>query len=442
MKSLQIIGLGLALSLTLAACTGGATVPSSAQATEPATVEPATEPTLVPVEEPTAAPVEEPTAVPAAAPTAEPAAEPAALTVEQLRNAGYSGIYTYTVTLTDGVYAGEPFAADSPLAPHVEYVEHSAVFGDLVGDGSDDAAVLLVENSGGSGVFTYVSAQLNQGGAPVDGGAVLLGDRTQVSSMHLADGRLVVEIVTQGPDEPMCCGTLKVRKTLALKGGVLAEIGSEDLGNVSLGDLTGTSWTLIQVDQDQPVAPGTEITLNFADGSLNGKSGCNQYSGGVTSDGGQNLQAGQLVTTLMACPEPAMSQETAYLAALGGARQWSYSAGNLAILYQDENGDYRTLLFAPAASDATATAGATIPAPPDVINATFVCPDGTNIPVVFNNVADEAEVTLPDGVVTLPRAISGSGARYSDGTTTLWNKGNEVLVEVNGATIYEHCVAQ
>jgi membrane-bound inhibitor of C-type lysozyme len=76
------------------------------------------------------------------------------------------------------------------------------------------------------------------------------------------------------------------------------------------------------------------------------------------------------------------------------------------------------------------------------IDATFVCPDGTSIPVVFDNTADTATVTLPDGTVTLPRAESASGARYSDGTTTFWNKGDEAFVEVNGETVYDNCVAQ
>ncbi len=37
---------------------------------------------------------------------------------------------------------------------------------------------------------------------------------------------------------------------------------------------------------------------------------------------------------------------------------------------------------------------------------------------------------------------SGSGARYSDGTTTFWNKGDEALVEVDDEIVYQNCVAQ
>ncbi|MGB6014241.1 MAG: hypothetical protein WBG32_05875 [Nodosilinea sp.] len=48
--------------------------------------------------------------------------------------------------------------------------------------------------------------------------------------------------------------------------------------------------------------------------------------------------------------------------------------------------------------------------------------------------------------MTLPAldAASGtaSGARYSDGTTTLWNTGEEVLVEVDDTVVLADCTVQ
>lgn len=76
------------------------------------------------------------------------------------------------------------------------------------------------------------------------------------------------------------------------------------------------------------------------------------------------------------------------------------------------------------------------------IEATFLCPDGTSIDTVFDNAADTVTVTLPDGVVTLPHVVSASGARYSDGTTTFWNKGDEATIEISGETVYKGCIAQ
>ena len=96
----------------------------------------------------------------------------------------------------------------------------------------------------------------------------------------------------------------------------------------------------------------------------------------------------------------------------------------------------------PDGGDADYGAGAVDAATSSTIEATFVCPDGTAIDAVFYNEADTVTVALPDGEVTLPRVVSGSGARYSDDTTVFWNQGDEALVEVDGETLYQGCVAQ
>jgi membrane-bound inhibitor of C-type lysozyme len=74
--------------------------------------------------------------------------------------------------------------------------------------------------------------------------------------------------------------------------------------------------------------------------------------------------------------------------------------------------------------------------------ATFQCPEGEVVEAEFIG-SDEVVVMLPDQeAMTLPRVESASGARYSDGTTTLWNKGEEVMVEVDGEVVLSECVAQ
>ena len=42
----------------------------------------------------------------------------------------------------------------------------------------------------------------------------------------------------------------------------------------------------------------------------------------------------------------------------------------------------------------------------------------------------------------LPHVISGSGARYSDGKTTFWNKGRSALVEVDEKVVVQDCVLE
>ena len=211
-------------------------------------------------------------------------------------------------------------------------------YGDLNGDGMEDAAVLLAESSGGSGTFISVAAVVNQDGQPVNAGTAPVGDRPQLKSLAIQNGQIVMEIVTQGPDDPMCCPTLKVRKTYSLQDGRLVEVGSEELGQVSLQDLMGTSWTVEQLDFDHPVQGDEPITAEFADGQVAGSGGCNRYNAPVSSDDAQSLTIGPAISTLMACPEPSMTQEMQYLTALPNTMQWSYYIGKLALTHQQGDG--------------------------------------------------------------------------------------------------------
>ena len=45
---------------------------------------------------------------------------------------------------------------------------------------------------------------------------------------------------------------------------------------------------------------------------------------------------------------------------------------------------------------------------------------------------DLAVLTLSDREARLPRVVSGSGARYSDGNVMLWIKGDDAMLEIRG----------
>lgn len=285
--------------------------------------------------------------------TEESAAEIATpLSAEALRNASYSGIYEEPVPLVDGWYEGNAFDEANPPIFTVEYIENSELYGDLDGDGIDDAVVFLMERGGGTGAFIYVAAQFNQGGQPVDAGAVLIGDRVMVKTAGIVDGEVLLEAVVEGPGDAACCPSHKTRKDYALQEGMLAEVALEDaeLVRVSASDLDGTSWTLVELNYERPALEEPEVTIAYVGNQISGSGGCNNYTADFSlgEDNPFVLTIGPIASTMMDCPDPISEQESAYFAALQNASQWGYVIGRLAIYHVDDQRVPGRLLFVPS----------------------------------------------------------------------------------------------
>ena len=103
----------------------------------------------------------------------------------------------------------------------------------------------------------------------------------------------------------------------------------------NLAGLAGTSWKLISygnVGNQAPAVPGVETSLIFGeDGQANGNLGCNGFSGGYEEKSG-NIVFGPLASTLMACPEPQMTQEGTAFQVLTGMVRFEL-AGNTLTIY-------------------------------------------------------------------------------------------------------------
>ena len=257
------------------------------------------------------------------------------LAPDMLKNAQYAGIYDTAVQLADGHYEGKPFVEGGASRPTVDFVKGFYAFGDLTGDGIDDAVVFLAENSGGSGVFTYVAAVENRQGLPVNLGTAWLGDRGELKSVTIEDGKISVDMITQGPDDPMCCSTLEVIKSFDVENGELVELPVKEIGTISMAALDGTTWILDgygDFREPTPVLPFTEISITFdvAASKIAGSAGCNNYFAGYTEDAGRVLSIGPVGSTMMACPGGAlMLQETAYLSALQTTHSFQFWNGKL-----------------------------------------------------------------------------------------------------------------
>ena len=131
------------------------------------------------------------------------------LTVDKLRNGTYfAPAFGRNVTLVNGSYSVNT-ASD---VYNVQMLDIHA-FGDLNGDGVEDAGIILVENGGGTGQFESVIAVYNSGGSPSQAGQYILGDRVQINSMNISSGVIHLDMLVQGPSDPLCCPSLAEKQS-------------------------------------------------------------------------------------------------------------------------------------------------------------------------------------------------------------------------------------
>lgn len=90
---------------------------------------------------------------------------------------------------------------------------------------------------------------------------------------------------------------------------------------------------------------GARIDLRFDDGELSGRAACNSYGGSYQADGNA-LAVGAMSMTEMACDEPLMALEAAYLAELaqvdafqvvGDGAGLVLTGGRVALTYRAES---------------------------------------------------------------------------------------------------------
>jgi heat shock protein HslJ len=98
----------------------------------------------------------------------------------------------------------------------------------------------------------------------------------------------------------------------------LVVAGCAVTSRVATMDLPGSTWELVSMD-GEAVAGDAPPTLAFEErGAVSGSTGCNTFSGDVAIDGNA-LNFGPLITTRMACADPAANaQEEAFLSAMEG----------------------------------------------------------------------------------------------------------------------------
>ena len=143
------------------------------------------------------------------------------LTINELEGGEYRSEWfdKGKIKLSDGMYK-EKIAPDSATELVIKLSDKMA-FGDLNGDGVEDAAVILVSDPGGSGTFYDLAAVINSNGNPQHAASVFLGDRVKVEGVSIKSGKIMVKMVTHDRTDPRCCPSLRVEQEYTLQGDAL-----------------------------------------------------------------------------------------------------------------------------------------------------------------------------------------------------------------------------
>ncbi len=204
-----------------------------------------------------------------------------------------------TVTLKNGEYR-EPTVPGSATETVVKLTDKRA-FG-LV-NGKDAAAIVLMTDAGGSGVFyDLVLLEMRPRGW-VYADTVLLGDRVKVHSIGIKDNGIIVSMTAHGPSDAMCCPTHEMTRRFTVQADhLVAEHGAQDAGPI------GPVWQWIHTrynDDSMLTRPddaaGYTLQLRL-DGTANIRGDCNR-GGGTFTMNGTKLSITITHTTIAACPE-------------------------------------------------------------------------------------------------------------------------------------------
>ena len=180
--------------------------------------------------------------------------------------------------------------------------------------------------------------------------------------------------------------------------------------------LSGTAWIAEDID-GAGVLEAVHSTLVFeSEERIVGSTGCNRYFAPVRRSGA-GLRVGEIGSTRRACPAPAMGQERLFLTALAAVATFRHE--NRTLWLVDESSRARVRLTR-------------VGERPEVARA-FECADGPAF-VLVSVLGGDVALELSRDVLRLTRQPTASGARYSDGKVTVWNKGSEALLEIDGLT--------
>lgn len=255
-----------------------------------------------------------------------------------------------TIQLKDGL--SEIEAAPNSASKIVTRYFGNEVKYDANGDGREDVAFLLTQDTGGTGTFFYVVAALTVEGGYAGSQGFLLGDRiapqtTEVSQNPNHVNVIVVNYADRAPGEGFTTPP-SVGKSIWLKlnpenlqfGEVAQNFeGEADPSRMSL-DMKTWVWQRTNYNNDTQVVPraGKTFSITFGNnGTFSVKTDCNNFAGKYTASNGKIIFLTDNLASLPAYCEG--SQEAEFTKFLQDATPYHFtSRGELVLELKFDSG--------------------------------------------------------------------------------------------------------
>lgn len=273
---------------------------------------------------------------------------PEAPTTHEVGNATYHGLegVEHPVTLADGRWEGEPYSPDGASRPRVDLADDFMLTGDLDGDGAEEAVVLLAQNSGGSGEFSYVAVVGHRDGEIENLDTKPIGDRVQIRGARVDGNRVALDVVRAGPEDPACCpGEVATMEWEMAEQGLSTVAETAPTSRLSLDTILDIEWTLKEWDRGEPAEATPEVVVKYTDGRIIGIGGCNNFfTTGRLGPNPGDIRIALPGRTRKACPDSEMAVEERFLKLLAGVRKFGFMNQRLALTYEVD-GTHGTMLF-------------------------------------------------------------------------------------------------
>ena len=215
-----------------------------------------------------------------------------------------------TIALVDGY-------AELPAAPGSSQKITTGVWGaperaDLNGDSREDAALILIQDSGGSGTFYFVVAAIREDDGYRGTSSVFLGDRIEPRTIGIVDNRISVKFLDRAPGEAFATPPSVPMEQLAIYDPDTRQLtqvarnfeGEADPARMTL-QMKTWSWEKTiynNGDVHTPVEPGI-FSLTFEqDGRLLVTTDCNTMRGNYRFDK-RRIWFEQMLATRMFCAD-------------------------------------------------------------------------------------------------------------------------------------------